>query len=321
MARRHGRGEPGQIPFADLAMATLGPMVFLMIIFLLFAAIPCPDCPFCRQLSDWETERWAHKLQKWAEKMENIRGNKIVPTIACEEFSRLKISDRKKIYEIDTDPIIPPSLYDLCPEDAIEVLERAGLSKEKLNILMENYQNAMKDKYHSLLGNMAKCVKPPPEKFTVTTKEVEFKTCSTTFIDPKTGKPMTENEKKHLFAQITKNNIVSKLNDHPEYNRIDIFGHSDKRKINEGGCRENGAKTNRQLASFRVHAFLEEVEASLEANHEISGFQQVFNRWKIGDLKIYAIGVGEKEPIDEGTSDEAYRKNRRIEIRFGVDRR
>ncbi|OAD21723.1 hypothetical protein THIOM_002504, partial [Candidatus Thiomargarita nelsonii] len=80
-------------------------------------------------------------------------------------------------------------------------------------------------------------------------------------------------------------------------------------------------KNNRQLSSFRVHAFLDEIENVLQQNQKRADFYQVLERFKKNELKIYAIGVGEKEPLDIGDSREAYRKNRRIEIRFGIDRR
>jgi len=315
MKRRHG--DSGQLLFSDLAMATLGPMAALMIIFLLLAAKPdpiCPVCPICKQLNEQEMEKWALELREWVDKMEKIKINKTLPTIACENFSS------SKIYEINGTPIIPPSLYDLCPEDAMKVLEMAELNKEKLNQLMTDYQNAMRDRYHRLATNIAKCVKKPPEIFTVTSKEIEFKTCSTTFIKPTTQKPMTMAEKQEFFDKITAD-IVEMLIENPEYNRIDIFGHSDKRPIKKGGCLKNGAKNNRQLSSFRVHAFLDEIESVLRQNPKRADFSQVLNRFENLDLKIYAIGVGKKEPLDTGDSQEAYRKNRRIEIRFGIDRR
>ncbi|MEN8218793.1 MAG: hypothetical protein ABFS56_20950 [Pseudomonadota bacterium] len=312
MKRRHG--DNGQILFSDLAMAALGPMAALMIIFLLLAAKPCPPCPICKQLNEQEMDKWALELREWVAKMENLMVNKTLPTIACDNFSS------SKIYEIDGTPIIPPSLYDLCPEDAMKVLEMAELSKDKLNQLMSDYQNAMRERYLSLASNIAKCVKVSPEKFTVTSKEIEFKTCSTTFVNPTTQKPMTVADKQRFFDEITAK-IVMNLFENPEYNRIDIFGHSDKRPINKGGCLKNGAKNNRQLSSFRVHAFLDEIEGVLRRNQERAYFYQVVERLENFELKIYAIGVGEKEPLDTGNSREAYRKNRRIEIRFGVDRR
>jgi hypothetical protein len=312
MKRRHG--DSGQLLFSDLAMATLGPMAALMIIFLLLAAKPDPICPICKQLNEQEMDKWALELREWVDKMENIKINKTLPTIACENFSS------SQIYEINGTPIIPPSLYDLCPEDAMKVLEMAELSKEKLNQLMSDYQNAMRDKYFRLASNIAKCVKVSPEKFTVTSKEIEFKTCSTTFINPTTQKPMTKAEKQQFFDKITAD-IVKRLIENPEYNRIDIFGHSDKRPIKKGGCPKNRAKNNRELSSFRVHAFLDEIENVLQQNQKRADFYQVLEKFKTNELKIYAIGVGEKEPLDIGDSQKAYRKNRRIEIRFGIDRR
>lgn len=299
MKRQHG--DSGQILFADLAMAVLGPMAALMIIFLLLAA---KNVRPCISLDKQQTEIRVQQLQQWADKMnKTIRLNKNIPTIACEDFSRSTVD------EIESTPIIPPSLYGLCTRTITEIFEQAGLSENKVNDIVEYYQDSML----AAASHITNCVKAK-EILYPTEKKIAFGSCQTIPLHPQTRKKMSRDDFSKDMAE-----IVTKLNQFPDYNRVDIFGHADARQISKP-C-PNGAKNNRELSSLRVHAYLDGLETALRNNKNNQNFAPIYKRWTQGNLKIYAIGVGEKEPLDTRKSREAYRKNRRIEIRFGIDKR
>jgi len=330
---KRDKSNPGQVPFADLAMATLGPIAALMIIFLVIAALSInkeallinqAQSHSCESLdSDAQYERYADKLRSWKKNSDNNIGIQI-KTIYSLECENLFFED-SRLYKKSLD-----WLFNLCIQDRQKVYGLANLTSEDI-MNIDKQQDEFHKAYQSLLRKCNK-TKESEEDLEPTEVRIEFESCSTQFVNAN-GKLMNEKEIRIFFdkqifdeemtdeGEIRETGIVPKLKSNPEYNRIDIFGHTDSRPI-RGECRENKATNNRVLSSLRVHTFLDQLEAALKREKENSkDVCQIYERWKSGKLKIYAIGVGEKEPIDGGKTDEAYSKNRRIEIRFGVDRR
>ena len=100
-----------------------------------------------------------------------------------------------------------------------------------------------------------------------------------------------------------------------QYNRIDIFGHSDQRQISQvRGC--EGVFDNDRLSSLRAHRFRDEMVLALREG----GFDDIEERLDRGQLRIYAIGVGSAEPkIPDPRAPGDFAKNRRIELRLVRD--
>lgn len=189
----------------------------------------------------------------------------------------------------------------LCDRDIYEILRRTKLG--------EQYNPAELDKnLNQTVNRLNTCLSP--EKLTSKEVLVEFKPCQTVPLSLYTKKPIKPDE----ITEVVLKDIIATLKTHPEYNRIDIFGHTDERPISKGGCRSNGAQNNRELSSLRVHAYLDLIEKALEDNKELKPYDALYQSWKSGKLKIYAIGVGEREPKDGNLKD--YAANRRIELRY-----
>ena len=87
-----------------------------------------------------------------------------------------------------------------------------------------------------------------------------------------------------------------------------IEGHTDKVPIPEGRTLIDGSRTNLELSARRASNTYEKV---VEHNEEVVEFKN-----PAGQQILSVAAYGPQRPIDETDSNEAYAKNRRIDIRF-----
>lgn len=214
----------------------------------------------------------------------------------------------------------------MCAKDANTILTESKFKsiynpQEFLGL----FDNSLQQAVHSINEKcMGREIQQPPEK------KVEFKSCKTIPLSPDTKEELTD---EYFDTEIDK--IVAELSkvEFSDYNRIDIFGHTDQRPI-RGTC-PNGAKNNRELSSLRVHVYLDKLLAALERNQDQDeSHQAIYARWQASNLKnklkFYAIGVGASEPKANPCQDEQQQpipncdmdaQNRRIEIRYVREKR
>lgn len=300
MKRRDKEG-PGHIPFADVAMATIGPIASLMILFLLIAAITSGEQ--CDEIyTDAELEELAAELRHWtAEVRSRNQGfeehlEKHCPGIRPDPSKNLA-----------NEGYIPEPLQGYCEATVERVLALVADDVEQLASAVRQMDAAIKQ-----------CTNSGPEVIRLPQDKLRFVECDTRFSVPSADpdapqKVMRPEEVSALFDGIT-DIVVTKLKE-SNFTRIDIMGHADERVI-EGGCwTADGliARDNSILSSLRAHTFRTQLLAAIERRGE----RDLLDQLEDNRLRIYAIGVGESEPLNKNAKSEVeHANNRRIELNF-----
>lgn len=163
------------------------------------------------------------------------------------------------------------------------------------------------------------------DNISISSKQLQFPVCQTTFVLPDT-QPIRDTDE---FFRQTARTIRIQVTQHPT-NRIDIFGHTDHNEV-KTICRTLipgrdpnttflfPVQDNEILSALRAYAFRNALMKAINADPvEFGTLAQQINS---GQIRIYTIGVGAKEPVERGqlTETEWNDRCRRIEIRFGHD--
>jgi chemotaxis protein MotB len=98
--------------------------------------------------------------------------------------------------------------------------------------------------------------------------------------------------------------------DHPQVRdfRIRIVGHTDKRPIVHEATKQR-FPTNWHLSCARSISVMAELMKGLERGKDAAGMERLKDRFE-------AVGRGQREPIAQGDTEAAYRRNRRVEVFF-----
>lgn len=203
-------------------------------------------------------------------------------------------------------PLLPSGSERLCIDQAT-LLRNAGITRETLA-----HKQALRDAMIRELRHCAGKLYQSQEKPESKRRQIEFKTCTTTFIE-ENGATMSRERVARFFA-ILAAEVEKDIARSPLINRIDIFGHTDERPVGRAGCR-NGAKDNRTLSALRAIRFADELERAMRQRSD-----RLARRLDEDDLRLYGIGVGAQEPEISGARTAwQHRQNRRIVIRYVVD--
>lgn len=309
MSRRSRRGWMTEIAFADVAMAMLGPILLLLVVFIVHSVRN--ETNSCGDLPAAEVAERAAEVRAW---MESMRTG-----IRLDEERLRRDCPVARLAPADGPGVLPAAVAGLCGAPRSAVLRAAGTRETELLELDRRHRAA--------LARVRSCLPPAPDEVvTIPEGQIRFASCRTEFVSPATGLPMTTEGIDQFFRGLISPSAPGiagsdgKVQTFREkllagsFNRIDIFGHSDSVPIPQGASCE-GAKDNPELSSLRAHAFRKALESAIRADQ---GMAKVAERLDRRELRIYAIGVGDAEKLRAGASND---ENRRIELRFATDRR
>lgn len=161
------------------------------------------------------------------------------------------------------------------------------------------------------------CLAQSPEIIKVSSKQLEFLSCKTDFQEREGSGRMPDSAARAFFND-SADDVAAKVAE-GRFNRIDIFGHTDQRPV-RGQCA--GARDNAHLSSLRAHEFrkwlLEAMQRGGDAPADTTALAA---RLASDEVRVYAIGVGDAQPIvRDATTNAEHAQNRRIELRLVRDR-
>lgn len=192
---------------------------------------------------------------------------------------------------------LPGFLQAICPGDLAILLSQSRLTWSEVAQLEAQSRRT--------LELVEQCTAPQSEKVSDRYFRFEFESCNDRLANGIDPVPLFADEAAEI-AKAFRSGV---------YNRIDIFGHTDRNAV-IGQCR-NGAKNNIELSWTRAHYYREVLTWTFRNDPQ---YRDIVERLDRKELKMYEIGVGEAEPIDQAPTAAADRLNRRIEIRFVADR-
>lgn len=246
-----------------------------------------PGLGNCRQIASEAKGEEVARLSRWAERVRS--GN-------AERIARIQ-KDCPQPIPSPEPAGLPGFLKDMCPGDLATILEQAMLTGSEV-MLIEGASR-------QTLEIAEQCSSPQTENISPRIVRLEFESCSERLANITNPTPLFEKEASEIASRVREG----------RYNRIDIFGHTDRHMIvRQCG---NGAKNNIELSSNRAHYYREWLNWAFRNDQQ---YRDIVERLDRNDLKIYAIGVGEAELIDRAETATADALNRRIEIRFVADR-
>ena len=200
----------------------------------------------------------------------------------------------------------------VCPGEHANLLQEAGVTQQEMVQLQRRYAE--------LVTKMRECLSS--EIITTTDYSVNFLNCRLDYAEIGSETPLAADVIRERFGDIAKKILNTLASARYKYNRIDVLGHTDDHKINPQKPCEGGAKTNAELSSLRAHRFTNDLKEAIDRLAQFdSSARALKERIAAGTLRLYAIGVGEAEPICKpANTDSARRKNRRIEFRYAYER-
>ncbi len=189
----------------------------------------------------------------------------------------------------------------ICPGDEAALLKQADITQQ----MADKLRGA-----HTLPDIMRGCLSS--EIVTVTDWSLNFLNCKTDYAVKDSDTPLPADRIPAIFDRLARNIINKFGGDAVKYNRIDIRGHTDIRPV-QNNC--GAAKNNAELSSLRAHRVMADLKQAFQRLAPASPVARSFKeRLENGSLRLYAIGVGEFEPVCNLKTEEAFQKNRRIEF-------
>lgn len=262
--------------------------------------------PPCISPDASEMDKIAEELTKWTSDLTD-------KNIKYRDMLIERCGDSKEPFNIDTESLrlVAPPLFGICKQNIDEIMNRAGLNAKTIKSEIALREVSVE--------KLALCLAENTDVVTIPSKKVEFESCSIRFVNPKTGRIMDPEDKNEFFNEITAT-VAKVLDEKPIYNRIDIFGHTDASPVRKGGrCYDwcNCITDNEKLSVMRAIAFQKELKEAFRRSN-VKLHEQI----RSGKLKMYAIGVGDREQLFPGVlKGKKARQNRRIEISFARDKR
>jgi flagellar motor protein MotB len=250
--------------------------------------------PDCDTLDASETRNLAARLRHWRDAMRRQQDDEqTLLDRSCPGWSSDEGPSRAA-------PTPPGLLNGLCKSQAETVLREANIDSAELNSLTSGQTR--------LANALLRCI-PRQETITISEAQLHFQSCKAEI-----GDDSDFFLKKALQIQNTLRGS--------DYNRIDVFGHTDNNPIST--CvvsvhRDNYSDSpfvihdNVMLSMLRADAFLNKLLSTIRAHGD--ELAELNDRINNHTLRFYAIGVGDAE------LQSSPEQSRRIEIRFVRDRR
>lgn len=134
-----------QIPYADLAMALLGPLGLLAIVFMMMAAMSDPR-PTCTTPDETESGRLAANLTKWhAEHSQRAQENEERLVVKCGSNPAVPMNPLRNI--------VPEPIFGVCASHATRILTKANVTQADIDSLI-NKEFSLAARFQSCLAKV-----------------------------------------------------------------------------------------------------------------------------------------------------------------------
>lgn len=300
MRRAPRRQHGDENALVDLAFAVMGPMAALMIVFLVLYLTVRPDgtpTMICRNPDPDQVAQLGEQLGDWYRNTQSALG-----------VNRTLISERCDAPALAVDVFSPPDFAaGLCPEARTAVFDAAGVTHEEVSDLARQYAGVGDSAVNCLRGS---------DVVLDASAALWFANCSERIVDRISQSPLPAPEIRQALLPLVRE--IEQTMNSGEYNRLDVLGHTDQRRI-QNAC--GRAQDNTELSVLRAVEFRRQLISTIVEEAE---FLELNRRIESGALTLFPIGYGSSLPAHAedcpGSSSEAQDEcDRRIEIRLAFD--